>query len=100
VGLAIRLVNFKGDTLGEAGDPKNYLHRLLPREENVHTFLAAIDWYGDTYFNYLQIGQFLKEWDEMAKGARLPEEKALIAEVRELAVRCESERELLRFIGD
>jgi hypothetical protein len=62
--------------------------------------LAKIDWYGDTYFNYLQVKRFLEEWDQLEQHAESPEEKALLVGVRQLAVRCQNHRGLLLFIGD
>jgi hypothetical protein len=61
--------------------------------------LTKIDWYGDTYFNYLQIKRFLGEWDQLQQPANAPEENELIAGVRRLATQCLEDRALLRFIG-
>jgi hypothetical protein len=77
------------------------VHKLLPpADEASESVLAKIDWYGDTYFNYLQIKRFLEEWDQLEQRAETSEEKALIVGVRQLAVRCQDDRNLLRFIGD
>ena len=62
--------------------------------------LTKIDWYGDTWFNYLQVRRFLEEWDEMGKSANSSEQITLIEGVRRLAVQCQKDRGLLRFIGD
>jgi hypothetical protein len=62
--------------------------------------LSKIDWYGDTYFNYLQMSQFMSEWDELAERVETSEEQNLVARVNDLANRCIKDRDVLRFIGD
>ena len=101
MGLGIALVDFKCEVLDRIDDPHNLLHRLLPpADEGSSQLLAKIDWYGDTYFNYLQMKDFLGEWDQLAQSAKTLEERTLVDEVRRLAVRCQKDREILRFIGD
>ena len=74
MGLGIALEDFKRETLDRVDDTQNFLHRLLPpASEDSDSLLARIDWYGDTYFNYLQMRQFLCEWDELANRAQTPE---------------------------
>ena len=101
MGLNIVLTDCNGKVLERIDDPKNLLHKLLPpADEASESVLAKIDWYGDTYFNYLQAKRFLEEWDQLKQHAESSEEKTLIASVRQLAVRCQNDRALLRFIGD
>jgi hypothetical protein len=101
MGLGIVLTDCNGEPIERTDDPKNFLHKLLPpADEASDSVLAKIDWYGDTYFNYLQINRFLEEWDQMQQRAETPEENELIDEVRRLANRCREEHGLLRFIGD
>ena len=101
MGLDIVLTDCNGEPMESIGDPKNFLHKVLPpADEAPDSVLAKIDWYGDTYFNYLQIKRFLEEWDQLEQRAESSEEKALIVAVRRLAVRCQNDRGLLRFIGD
>lgn len=104
MGLGIAIVDFVGEILDRVDDPHNFLHRLLPpASEESDSMLSKVDWYGDTYFNYLQMKRFLAEWDEMAGRAKTPEERGLISGVRKLAVRCREDRgnvNVLRFIGD
>ena len=69
-------------------------------DEKSPELLAKIDWFGDTYFNYLQMKDFIGEWDQLTQEAQTPEERTLVEEVRRLAVRCQKDREILRFIGD
>ena len=99
MGLGIVLTDCNGKLLERVDDPRNLLHRLLPatNDDSEHV-LAKIDWYGDTYFNYLQIKDLLEEWDQLV--AETSEEIALIDGVRRLAVGCQKDRGLLRFIGD
>jgi hypothetical protein len=101
MGLSIVLTDCNGKALERIDDPKNFLHKLLPpADEASESVLATIDWYGDTYFNYLQVKRFLEEWDQLEQHAELSEEKTLIASVRKLAMRCADERGLLRFVGN
>ena len=101
MGLSTALTDCNGKILERVDDPKNLLHRLLPpADEASGSVLAKIDWYGDTYFNYLQIKRFLEEWDQLEKRAKSPEEKPLIEGVRRLAVQSQKDRGLLRFIAD
>jgi hypothetical protein len=101
MGLGIALIDFKCEVLDRVDDPRNFLHRLLPpADEDSAELLAKIDWFGDTYFNYLQMKNFLGEWDRLGRSARTPEEETLLEQVRCLAVRCQLDREILRFIGD
>jgi|SRR5882762_8446645 len=75
MGLNIVLTDCNGELLDRIDDPKNLLHRLLPTtDETSERVLAKIDWYGDTYFNYLQIERFLEEWDELEQRAESSEE--------------------------
>ena len=63
--------------------------------------LAAVDWYGDTIFNRLQMDRFLSEWEILKQRSSTSEEAALIEKVKELALRCLSGTHLyLAFIGD
>jgi len=101
MGLGIALTDCNGKILESVHDPKNFLHRVLPpRDEASESVLSKIDWYGDTYFNYLQIPRFLGEWDQLERHAKSPEEKALIDDVRRLAAQAKKDSGLLRFIGD
>ena len=101
MGLHIKLIDCNGEVLESIGDPRNLLHKLLPpADEDSDCILDKIDWYGDTYFNYLQMKRFLAEWEQLAHRAQAPEEQALGVGVRTLAMRCQKDRSLLRFIGD
>jgi hypothetical protein len=101
MGLNIVLTDCNGEFAERIDDSKNLLHKLLPMADDAsESVLAKIDWYGDTYFNYLQIKRFLEKWDQLEKRAESSEEKALIVGVRQLGVRCQKDRTLLRFIGD
>lgn len=101
MGIDIKLLDCNGQILESVGDPKNLLHKLLPPSDpGSDSILAKIDWYGDTYFNYLQITQFLVEWGQLALRAQTPEDQLLVAGIRSLALRCQKDRDLLRFIGD
>jgi hypothetical protein len=101
MGLAVVLVDCNGKVIETVADPKNFLHRLLPTgDEQSKDVMDKIDWYGDTYFNYLQMAQFLLEWNRLLRKAKSPEEEGLVRTIEKLAVRCQSERDLLGFVGD
>ena len=101
MGLDIVEVDFSGKALESIADPRNLLHKLLPpTDEQSEALLTQIDWYGDTYFNDIQLKRFLAEWDELGQRAQAPEEKELVDGVRRIAERCQRDRSLLRFIGD
>lgn len=101
MGLNIVVTDYRGEIFEKVDDPKNFLHRLLPpSDEESTSLLAKIDWYGDTYFNYLQVKRFLEEWDGVGQRVQTPEEHELVEGVRRLAKRCQQDRSLLRFIGD
>jgi hypothetical protein len=92
------VTDYTGEEFDRIADPRNILHKLLPQSDE--GLLEKIDWYGDTYFNDLQIKPFLEEGDQLGQGAQTPEENELVDGVRRLAKRCQEDRSLLRFIGD
>jgi hypothetical protein len=101
MGLNAALVDFRGKILDRIDDPTNLLHKVLPSmDEKPGHLLSKIDWYGDTYFNYLQMPQFLSEWADLEERAQTPQEQSLVAAIRNVADRCLRDRGLLRFIGD
>ena len=101
MGFCVILERENGEPLEQVEDPKNMLHQLLPSEDDSYQYLRFIDWYGDTVFNGLQIQPFLSEWDRLTESARTSDENALLARIRELALRCSQEPHLyLRFCGD
>jgi hypothetical protein len=101
MGFCIVLENEECEPLEQVEDPENILHQLLPSEDRSYQYLRFIDWYGDTVFNRLQIQAFLIEWDRIIDSARTSDATALLARIRELALRCSQEPHLyLRFSGD
>jgi hypothetical protein len=101
MGLTITLINCNGEVLETVTDPQNILHRLLPSgDDGSGDMLDKIDWYGDTYFNYLQMKRFIAEWDHLLERTGTKEERALVEAIKKLAVRSLNERDVLRFIGD
>ena len=101
MGLSIVVTDFGGQALDRIDDPTNILHKLLPpSDQDSGILLSKIDWYGDTYLNYLQIKQFLEEWDQLSQRCENSAQSQLVVGVRRLAERCQRDRSLLRFIGD
>ena len=102
MGLTAVLEGETGEQLERVEDPTNILHRLLPSPEDTrYRHVGAIDWYGDTVFNYLQAPQFLEEWRRIAKEALGPAESAIMRRIEQMAERVAGERHLyLKFYGD
>lgn len=96
------VVNEWGAKDESVGDPTNILHRVLPAYENrEYVHLNAVDWYGDTYFNYLQIPRFLVELQTLNASVSTPEERQLLEAINRLATRVGEGRHMyLKFIGD
>jgi len=102
MGLNIILQDERGKTIDQISDPKNILHRLLPSvEDTTFQCLRFIDWYGDTIFNRLQMELFLNELERITQKASTKKETNLLANIRNLAQRCQNEPHLyLKFCGD
>jgi hypothetical protein len=102
MGLTIVLESEQGEPLETVEDPTNILHRLLPNpgDKRFHC-VTAIDWYGDTVFNYVQAPTFLEEWRQLSKTATGQAESALLMAIERMAERVATERHLyLKFYGD
>jgi hypothetical protein len=102
MGLSIELQDERGNALDSVNDIQNSLRRLLASsDDRSRPMLAAIDPYGDTTFNRLQMTRFLTEWTEISAKASEPEEEALVSVIAAYARRCRGETHLyLKFIGD
>jgi hypothetical protein len=44
--------------------------------------------------------KFLEEWGRLAERAQCHDEEVLVEDVRRLAIRCQTSRDILKFIGD
>ena len=102
MGLVIELQDEFGGKISSVADTKNWLPQLLePLQDGAHPFLDSIDLYGDTVFNRLQMSRFLREWKDLAERASMPEVLALVSEIRDLALLCQTEvHRYVKFIGD
>jgi hypothetical protein len=102
MGIDCVLVSENGVPIGDAVyDPTNILHRLLPSEDEAYLHLSAIDWYGNTTFNYLQMPRLMKEWQDVERRAATSDEVALVEGVRNLAEQVAARRHVyLLFFGD
>ena len=102
MGLTVVLENERGEPLEQVEDPTNILHRLLPTPEDTrYRCLGAIDWYGNTVFNYLQAPQFLEEWRRIANQVSGSAESTVMKPIEKMAERVANERHLyLKFYGD
>jgi hypothetical protein len=102
MGLGIELQDEWGGKIDAVYDPKNYLGKLLPRnDDDTRPMLASIDPYGDTIFNGIQMRWFLSEWSEISAEAQTPEERELVSKIEAMAHHVRDEVHLyLKFIGD
>ena len=92
----------RGETLDQPVDPTNHIHRLLPQSEDVgYVLVNAIDWYGDTIFNRLQMPRFVTEWARLRDAAVSFGAADLHSKVAAMARRCSAEVHVyLKFLGD
>lgn len=102
MGMEIKLQDEWGRPIESLVDPKNYLGKLLPHnDDNSQPTLAGIDSYGDTVFNRMQMRWFLSEWTELSAKAQTPEERELVSKVEAMARRVRDEVHMyLKFVGD
>jgi hypothetical protein len=92
------------DDLGEQGEHSEWviLHGVIPaRQEDDFPILRGIDPFGRTVFNHLQIEAFLKEWERVGGRARDDSQKEAWQKVKEMAEKCQGDRDLyLKFVGN
>jgi hypothetical protein len=102
MGIEVVLEDGSGKTISSLQDPRNILHRLLPRlDDPGYECLNRVDWYGDTMFNRYQIPVIKEELRRLANIKQDPEEHDLIQKLEALIARCESQPHLyLKFYGD
>lgn len=102
MGFRIVLETERGACLAEVGDPKNYLHKLLPAfDDPSFLWLRYIDWYANTVFNSLQIVPFLEEWRRLSQRASSEEERDILRHVEVMALDVQrEEHRYLKFYGD
>lgn len=102
MGISVVLETENGDELDRIHDPRNLLHTLLPPENDTsYQYLSAIDWYGDTVFNRLQMEPFLVEWERLRGRTENSEAMTLHSRIKDLAERARREPHLyLKFYGD
>jgi len=103
VPIQVKLVSWRGAQVAE-GAMVNDLWDFILRcasEEKGWRLLQYVDPYGDTYFNTLQMPDFLADWDAAKARVGSRWEEKLWREVQDLARKCEYEPHLfLKFEGD
>jgi hypothetical protein len=82
--------------------PEISLAQLLPPHNHpLYPCLDGIDEFGDTFFNWLQIPAFLREWDMLQRAPDLTiEQRQLMSDIEALARRALDENLVLKFEGD
>jgi hypothetical protein len=103
MGLTTRLETENRTGLQSVEDPRNLLHRALPRPEDPGFHWAGtIDWYGDTTFNHLQVPKLRAEWQRLIEASQDSETIGLLRQIDELLKRCLTEQPqvYVRFVGD
>jgi hypothetical protein len=102
MGLAIRLIDASGRTLGEILDSERKLEGALPSENDERfPLLRFVDSYGDTVFNRLQAGHVRQEVERLQQVTGDPAVKQLMEELLQLANECAAApHRYLKFLGD
>jgi hypothetical protein len=97
--IHVELVTETGEVEGSAKGCGSLLGRIVGDEDS--RLVRYIDPYGDTYFNRLQVADFLEDWEERYPSAGSPDEQKCWHEVKALAQRCAADvHTYLRFVGD
>ncbi len=101
MGIKVALQTIHGKDLGLVSKTWGMLDRVLPIGNPRFPMLRYIDPYGNTIFNGDQMYPLLEELDRLAAEVSNEDGKALLAQIRELAIHCRDHpHEFLRFIGD
>lgn len=89
------------DDLGERSDWVILSGVIPARDESEFPLLRAIDPYGRTVFNHLQMDSFLQEWEQVRGRARDETQAEAWQKIKEMAEACQQDRDLyLRFVGN
>lgn len=98
--IRVRLIRENGDELRSATDHGGLVTRIAV-PDRTSRLVRYIDLYGDTYFNALQMKDFLDDWMEAKPLAASSEDESFWHEVNELAQECERKpHRYLKFVGD
>ncbi len=99
--IDVRLQTEMGEKKDEVLDICCSLTHLWPCGDQSFPLLQYIDPYGSTVFNRPQMPEVQKELDILISCASSDEQRDVIRQIRNLAVRCQEKPHLfLRFIGD
>jgi|SRR5712672_237343 len=82
--IAVQLITESGEQVAAAYDVHNFIERCAS-EDKGWRLLRYVDPYGDTYFNRLQIPDFLADWETAEALVRSQEDEKLWHEVGRLA---------------
>jgi len=102
MGLNVFLQDENGHTIDRVID-NNYVFMSLINSipETEGHCARFIDLYGNTVFNRLQIGHFIKEVEEHSALLKKPADRELILRIIQLAARCAKEPHLyIKIVGD
>ena len=102
MGTTIILQDEDGEPTAKVEMSRQLLQCLLPpASDTSYPLLRFVDSDGNTYFNRLQMPQFISEWERTASRATSPDDAQVVAQVEELARQCEREVHMyLKFEGD
>jgi hypothetical protein len=101
MGIDVHWVDEAGTVLSSVLDPQMIFPSLLPTDERKFPLLTAIDPYGDTVFNRLQIPRFIEEWRVLSDRHLSVSDREFVTQIHELAQRCNGEvHTYLKFVGD
>ena len=97
----VLLQTIGGEKLGQVYDVDNMLTSIWPSEDRRFPLLQYIDPYGDVLFNGSQMNQVIAELRLLIEGSSSDNQKRLLQDVIDLALRCHREpHTFLRFFGD
>jgi hypothetical protein len=101
VSVDVLLQTLDGEKLGHVYDVDNILTKIWPCEDRRFPLLQYIDPYGDVLFNGSQMNQLIVELRQLIVESSSDNQKQLLQDVMDLALRCHREpHTFLRFFGD
>jgi hypothetical protein len=98
--IRVRLIRESGEQVESVTDLTGFIARCASEGQGWR-LLRYVDEYGDTYFNKLQMADFLADWDAAEALIGSSEDASLWREVRRLASECQERTHLyLKLVGD
>lgn len=97
--ISVRLIRESGEQLRAVVDEGGLIDRAAAESDS--RLLRYIDLYGDTYFNKLQMADFLADWDNTRGSIKSAADGLCWSKVKSFAEECAARTHLyLQFVGD